>query len=361
VTLRDCVIFGYNFTTTALQVKGNSPASVSIFNSNFSGGLYGIYVAPEAGITADNVYVFNNTYGIYFNSSGNGNRITSSNFANNTQDTLTLLNTQGNYFASINILTAGDFSNDGVIKLVNSSDNYFTGSSFLLTPTAINFLFYLSSYSVNNTIYSSNYPSGLEFTDGTSQLMRSWAFNSIVQDKAKNKLQGAKVAAISSQLTNITVNYSTGKQLSYGYLSDSSLTNSPGQAYFPIIQYMNVFGTTITSNPYDFTITYLVFTPLTTSLTITNDTSHTFTLSQEIASNSMTRTAMWLLLGIIFLIGLAAGVGFFMVRMREGYSVVDIWKYFIILVIWLVIFTILFWVLAWFIMGSGIYPQIPTP
>jgi hypothetical protein len=66
---------------------------------------------------------------------------------------------------------------------------------------------------------------------------------------------------------------------------------------------------------------------------------------------------MWLILGIVFLIGLAVSIGFFIVRMREGYSVVDIWKYFIILVIWLTIFSIIYYVLAWFIMGAY-YPQV---
>jgi hypothetical protein len=88
-----------------------------------------------------------------------------------------------------------------------------------------------------------------------------------------------------------------------------------------------------------------------------DSTYHLFILGQEIRSTSLSRTAMWIILGIIFLIGIAASIGFFMVRMREGYSVVDIWKYFIILVIWLTIFTIIYFVLAWFIMGS-FYPQI---
>jgi hypothetical protein len=120
---------------------------------------------------------------------------------------------------------------------------------------------------------------------------------------------------------------------------------------------MNIFGTTYTSTPYNFTASYLNFAPARATIAITDNTYYEFTLGDEVASSSLSRTAMWLILGLVFLIGLAASVGFFMVRMREGYSVVDIWKYFIILVIWLVLFSILFWVLASFIMGAY-YPKV---
>jgi hypothetical protein len=55
-------------------------------------------------------------------------------------------------------------------------------------------------------------------------------------------------------------------------------------------------------------------------------------------------------MAMILLIGLAASTGFFIVKMRNGDSVVDIWKYFLIMIIWDTIFLVLFIVLSGFVM-----------
>lgn len=355
-TLNNCIVIAGNSTSNALTVRGNSPASIVIYNSTFSGGLYGIYMAPESSLTATNINVLNNVYGIYFNNSNNNNVINTASFSGNINDTITLLGPDGNHFTALTLTSASDSNDDGVIVLVNSTDNWISGSTFTTSATK---LFNFSTYSVNNTLHTSYYDSAKEYVDGTSQLIRSWVFTGTVEDKAKTKLQGAKISFIATNPTNQVVNYSDGRQINYTTLSGSTLTNSPGIGIANVVQYINIFGAQYLSTPYDFTASYLVFTPATAQIAITDNTAYTFTLEQEIASTSLSRTAMWIILGIIFLIGLAASIGFFMVRMREGYSVVDIWKYFMILVIWLVLFTILFWVLAWFIMGSY-YPQIPT-
>lgn len=343
-TLSNCVVIAYNSNSIALKVQGNSPASIIVYNSTFSGGLYGIYVAPEASLKGNGINVLNNVYGVYLNNSVDGSSITSSTFSSNSEDTLTMINTSTNTFSNINILSAGDTSNDGVIRLVNTSNNMFISSTF---TTVAGDLLDLNDYSINNIFQSCTYTSG-EFVDGTSELTRRWYFTGQVVDKAMNEMQNAIITFVA-----------TVPIVPYGTLQGSMSTNSPGYAAANVTQYMNIYGTTWPASPYVFTASFAPFTPTVATLAVTSDMSHVFQLDQEIASNSMTRTAMWLILGIIFLIGLAAGVGFFMVRMREGYSVVDIWKYFMILVIWLTIFTILFWVLAWFIMGSY-YPQIQT-
>lgn len=527
-TLSNCRIYGFDSSSYALKVIGKSPASVTIKDSVFNNGLYGIYVAPEAGISANNISVNNNVYGIYFNNSNSGNLVTSSTFSGNTRDTLTLLGTYDNVFNNIIMTSATDTNADGVFVFDDSSNNYFSFDTF---TTGASRLIAMYNYSINNTFHSSNYDSSKEIIDGTSQLIRTWDFTALVQDKAKNKLQGASVTYVASLPTNqvvfyynpiITVttiqcyqefanqsslldncpglnytgNYSGSTtpeaydgdwntmmlapnantrhlyvnyikpngatnesswqikrggiggigifaattsnitipadcwnydanllsfrvenyggfpgfpstvnstcltnngwleidydqsnipiqrafyeeamiwnitnttivtnanitNITYGTLNGGTSTNSPGYAQLTMVQYMNIFGITYNSTPYDFTASYLNFKPATAVVPITSDTSYTFTLSDEIASTSLTRVAMWLMLGILFMIGMAASVGFFMVRMREGYSVVDIWKYFMILVIWLTIFSILYWVLAWFIMGTY-YPQIPT-
>jgi hypothetical protein len=161
-----------------------------------------------------------------------------------------------------------------------------------------------------------------------------------------------------AMIWNIANEVSTpGAVLSYGTLGGLTYTNSPGYANATVIQYMDIYGIHYESSPYYFNASYGVFAPTVALLDVEAILYHEFILGDEIASSSLSRTAMWLLLGIIFLIGIAASIGFFMVRMREGYSVVDIWKYFIILVIWLTIFTVIYFVLAWFIMGS-FYPRI---
>jgi hypothetical protein len=174
-------------------------------------------------------------------------------------------------------------------------------------------------------------------------------------------MQGANIDYVASIPTNMNVTYKySGINITYGTLRGSIITNNLGLAYTNITQYMNIFGVQKNSTPYYFNASYGPFKPTIMLLNI-NDSAisryRQFILGDEIASNATSRTAIWLILGLVFLIGLAASIGFFVVRMREGYSVVDIWKYFIILVIWLTIFSVIYYVLAWFIMGAY-YPQV---
>jgi hypothetical protein len=515
-TLNNCYVVSTNSSKAALEVKGNSPASVSIYNSTFTGGLYGIYVAPEASVSANLINVIGNTYGVYFDNSNNGNNIASSTFSGNTEDSITLINTDNNYFSGLSVISSGDASNDGSIVLYKSANNMFTNSNFTTSASKI---FGFNDYSINNVLYSSYYDSAKEAIDGTSQLIRQWGFSVLVVDSVQNKMQNAIVTWVSQNIdktvfnhpencyqeqangasptdttgsicgltynglyemdgstwsslsndgdwttygaliddlyyinyskpmpnsgdvltgtlniglvvanntdptnhthTNISISvpgncftndpnqfrinqttinltqtksidcyvdnvtnwtniYSTsmnislysqnigeesmnwsvqGTNISYTNLTGSISTISDGTGVGSIIQYMNIFGTIYNANAQSSKATYNPFTPASETLNPVDNTYQKYTLSQEIASSSLSRTAWWIILGIVYLIGIAASVGFFMVRMREGYSVVDIWKYFIILVIWFVIFTILFYLLATFLMAVA-YPKV---
>ena len=348
LTLKDCIVTSP--LQAALRIRGNSPASVTIYNSTFTGSIYGINVAPEANVFADLITLTSNDYGIYFNDSNDGNILKNVLMSGNTQG-LTIINSSYNSITNLSITSGGG------TYFTTSTDNNFNGC--IITP--IGTMWTLSDYSINNNLFSCYYTAS-ESVDGTSQLIRSWPFTGSVLDKALNKMQNAIILFRASIATNMNVSYkdSSSPNISYGTLGGVTSTNSLGLGYTNITQYMNIFGTTYSSTPYYFNASYGPFTPTIALLNMNESATsryHQFILGDEIASSSMSRIAMWLILGIIFLIGIAASIGFFIVRMREGYSVVDIWKYFIILVIWLTIFTVIYFVLAWFIMGS-FYPKI---
>jgi parallel beta-helix repeat protein len=357
LTLRDCIVTSP--LKAGLRVKGNSPASVNIYNATFMDSPYGILVASEGNIYADTITVTDNGYGIYFNNSNNGNTIKNILMYGNIYDSMTFINSSYNSINTLLMYNATDSGNDGTIVFSTSTDNKFDGCNILaLNPK----IWGLTDYSINNLLYSCYYSSDTQDSvDGTSQLIRSWPFTGSVVDKVFNKMQGASILFRASIPTNRVVTYKySGINITYGTLGGITYTDSLGLAYTNITEYMNIFGEQRVSTPYYFNASYNIFTP-TVALLNMNDSDisryHQFVLGDEIASSSISRTAMWLILGIVFLIGLAASIGFFIVRMREGYSVVDIWKYFIILVIWLTIFSIIYYVLAWFIMGAY-YPQV---
>ena len=360
--LKNCVVNTNNANGTALAVIGNSPASIYVHDSSFEDSKYGIYVAPEASITAKSINIFNNDYGIYLNNSNNGNTFNYISFTGNHEDSMTFLNSSSNIITNMGVTTAEDLSGNGVFHFVSSDDNLFTTCNITELSSKI---WGLYNYSVNNSLYSCFYPLGTlqESTDQTSQLLVWYPFTASVVDKVKNKLNNAIVSFIGNVSINKIVQYAPWKNqanITYGNISGMMYTNDLGTSSTEIMQYMNIFGNMSTPNPYNFAATLKPFTPATASIitgSYGNGTYYQFVLSQEVASSSLSRVAMWIILGILFLIGIAASIGFFMVRMREGYSVVDIWKYFIILVIWLTIFTIIYFVLAWFIMGS-FYPQV---
>jgi hypothetical protein len=358
LTLRDCVITSP--LKAGLRIKGNSPSSVTVYNCTFKNSPYGIIAAPESNLYANSITVTDNEYGIYFNYSNNGNTINNVIMSGNSYDSITFMNSSYNTVTSLTIGNSGDLDNNGVIVFNTSTDNYFNGC----TISALNAkLWGLYDYSINNLLQSCYYNAhSQDYVDGTSQLIRRWPFKGSVVDKALNKMQGAVINFEASNPTNKDVTYKfSGMNITYGTLSGSMPpTDSQGLTYINIIQYMNIFGTEYSSSPYKFNATYGVFAPANAVLVIDETDAtryHQFILGDEIASTSLSRTAMWIILGIVFLIGVAASVGFFIVRMREGYSVVDIWKYFIILVIWLTIFMVIYYALAWFIMGTY-YPKI---
>ena len=357
LTLRDCIVTSP--LKAGLRIKGNSPASVTVYNSTFTGSPYGIIAAPESNLYAYSITVTNNVYGIYFNYSNNGNVLNDVLMSGNTEDSITFLNSSYNSINSLTITSVGDVGNNGVIFFNTSTDNIFNGCTIATLNTK---LWGLYDYSINNLLHSCYYNSASQdFVDGTSQLIRRWPFTGRVVDKVLNKMQGASInfEALTPTNKNVTYKYS-GINISYGTLSGSMpSTDSQGLTYTNIIEYMNIFGTDYSSSPYNFKASYGIFTTNTLLYVDSVDSTryHQFILNNEIASTSLSRTAMWLILGIVFLIGIAASIGFFVVRMREGYSVVDIWKYFIILVIWLTIFMIIFYALSWFIMQTY-YPKV---
>jgi hypothetical protein len=351
VTIRNCTALAAG--KIALKV-GESPASVTVYDSTFWNSDYGIYVAPEANLYSYNNTISSNIYGIYFNYSNNGNILSNTDFSLNTEDALTFINSSGNYIYDTTLTALTDTSDNGVIRFITSVDNNFTQGVFTSSTTK---LFAAYNYSINNYLYSCTYTTSQDYVDGTSQLIRAWPFTGYVIDNVRSKIGGASILYTASSPTNQNVSYINGVNITYGTLSGITYTNDVGIANAAIIEYMNIFGTQYDSSPYYMNASYLRMAPTNALVTVQNATYHQFILNQEWKSTSLSRTAMWIILGIIFLIGIAASIGFFMVRMREGYSVVDIWKYFIILVIWLTIFTIIYFVLAWFIMGS-FYPQV---
>jgi hypothetical protein len=358
LTLRNCVVVSP--LDVALKIQGNSPASVTVYDSTFTGSIFGIYVAPEANLYAHRIIVTNNNYGIYFNNSNNGNTIDDIYMDANLYDAMTFINSSYNVIGNLTILNSADLGDDGIIVFNTSTDNLFSTCSIQASNPMI---WKLNNYSVNNNLFSCYYgSSSKDSVDGTSHLIRSWPFTGSVLDKARNKMDGASVRYVASSPTNQVVYYNSSNTsfINYTRLSGVGYTNSISEAHVNITEYMNVYGTEYYSSPYYFNASYNIFAPATATIVIDSTEAaryHQFILGDEIASNSLSRVAMWLILGIVFLIGIAASIGFFIVRMREGYSVVDIWKYFIILVIWLTIFTVIYYVLATFIMGAY-YPKI---
>jgi hypothetical protein len=83
----------------------------------------------------------------------------------------------------------------------------------------------------------------------------------------------------------------------------------------------------------------------------------TLRILEDNSSTSLSQIAMRMILFILMLIGIAASMGWFIIRMQEGYSVIDIWKYFIILIIWVIIFIIFYLILSNVIMGY-FYPTV---
>jgi hypothetical protein len=283
----------------------------------------------------NNVLFSSNTYGIYQNHTGpapggssgsqvwgpSGSTYTNVNFTGTTTDIITLLYSDYNKFTTIGSTTGGE------VRYSNSSNNYMS-SSALGTGGVV-----LTSSSKQNTFHDTTY-SGTESVDSSSVLYRSWTTTITTRDNQGNTVGGS------------TVHINDGS-------NKTVYTNPSGSVVTPVNQYVNN-GTVTVFNPYEI---FGVLTDYGNSIftdtqitTVDDQTQVDLTFAQQVRSTLLSRQVGLILMAMILLIGLAASTGFFIVKMRNGESVADIWKYFIIMMIWNTIFLVLFLVLGRYVM-----------
>jgi len=313
-----------------------SSGNVNIQSSTISVCSYGIYLTGTSVANFNNVIFSNNAQGIYqanttAGSASTYNGITFSGFTG-TNDLINLYNSNGNTFYNLTGLSILDDTNDGIIKYRYSSNNLMTKCTY---TTAETILITLKNNSLNNRFVNCIYDNNTERVDESSQLTRTWSTTITVVDT-----QGTGVGGT-------TVHVSGGQNHTAG-------TNPLGLAFIDINQYYNN-GTTTIFNPYEI---FGVLTDYGNSLftdrpvvTINSEGGVTLTFAQAIRSTLLTRQVGLILMAILLLVGLAASTGFFIVKMRNGDSVVDIWKYFVIMLIFNTIFLVLFVVLSKFVMN----------
>lgn len=316
--------------------------TLTLSGSNIHDNTYGLYVTGSSSATVNYVNFTDNTYAIYHNvtttfpggSSGamvwgpsGAGRYTNLRFTGTTTDIITLLYSNYNTFTTLTSTTAGE------VRYTNSSNNQMTAGT-LGTGGVI-----LASSSKNNKFLDTTY-SGTETVDSSSQLIRSWTTTVTTRDSSGNTVGGT------------TVHINDGSNKTVYTLPDGTVVTD-------VNQYINN-GTVTQFNPYE---VFGVLTAYGNSIftdtqieTIENQTQVTLTFGQRIRSSLLTEQVMKVLLMVILLIGLAASTGFFVVRMRDGNSVADIWKYFIVMIIWDTVFLVLFLVLSGYVMGH-FYPS----
>lgn len=324
-----------------LEVDGGYASAT---NLNVRSDYYGIWVHNGGRITLTNGNINACQYGIFINNSNAStfNNVAFTNFSDgnyNTDDLIRLINSNRNTFYNFIAAAVADSANDGLIKYVNSSNNAMYYSNFT-TPESI--LINLTLSSTNNTFRDVRYDNSTERVDSTSSLTRSWTTTVTVVDQALDPIRGSTVHYTDSQGQNRT-----------------GTTNSRGEVISEEVDYTNVYGVVGGKNPYELVASYQSLTGENQTAQITAPYNTTLKLNNDINSTPMSRTAMRILLGIILLVGLAASTGFFIVKMRNGDSVIDVWKYFVIMLIFLVIFLVLFLVLSGYIM-EFLYPRVPN-
>jgi len=351
--LKNCNLYSSASGGTGLSITGGSTTisnsildgfygvyinsgSVTISNSTIANNVYGLFVTGTARTSLTGVTFTNNQYGIYHNytivspggssgsqvwgpsGAGDYNNLV---FSGTATDIITLLGSSYNNFKTLTSSTGGG------IRYINSSDNYMYKGT-LGTSGIV-----LTQNSINNKFHDVTY-SGTESVDSSSQLIRSWTTTVTTKDSQGNSVGG----------TTIHVNDGSNRTI---------YTNPDGTIITDINQYINN-GTVTVFNPYEI---FGVLTDYGNSLftdtqitTVDDETQVNLTFSQQIKSTLLSRQVGLILMAIILLIGLAASTGFFIVKMRNGESVVDIWKYFIIMMIWNTIFLVLFIVLGRYVM-----------
>lgn len=314
-------------------------SSVNAQSFTSDNNVYGIY-AYRAGITASTLTISDTEVGFRLRDTNNANvnGVIYSGYSG-TDDLVYMTGSNGNNFNNIKALSATDNQNNGLIRLDSSSNNLFSNGNF---TTSENTLIDLVDDSINNTFLDTYYGTGLEDIDGTSQLIRSWSYTAIIKDKVGSPIGGGTVRIRDSNNTNYTFN-----------------TNDAGIAQGIIPQYDITNGTTTIRNPQDGSAIFRDLTTPDQSANINQPTNQTFILGQEVTSTLLTRTVARIIMVILFLIGLASSIGYFVFKMRYGDSVADTWKYFIMMLIWTTIFIVLFIVLSGFVMDI-FYPAVTS-
>lgn len=308
---------------------------VTVLNTTISDNTWGIYLTGSSRASFNTDTFTSNTYGIYHEnaitypgynsgwvslppSASTYNNIA---FTGSATDVITLVNSSYNVF---NYITS---SNAGGIRYSNSSNNQMTSSD--LDSAVVT----LVNTSRSNVFLDTNYSS--DSVDNTSQLTRSWTTTVHVVDSHGSGVGGTTVHANDGS-TNTTIGTDSsgnGQGIISSYINNGTIT---------IFNPYNIFGVL---TDYGSTL-YTLIVPA----SINQPTTVTLTFAEQIKSTLLTRQVGQILMAMILLIGLAASTGFFIVKMRNGESVADIWKYFIIMIIWDTLFLVLFAVMSGFIM-----------
>lgn len=331
---------GASATVQSSTISGNGvgisleSSSLIMTNSAISGGTYGLLTNGDSHVTMSDSSFSSNTYGVHQNNTlttpggSNGWQVWGPSGAGSytritftgTTNIITLLNSSYNNFDTIT-------SNGGNLLYTLSTNNQFSRGTLGAATITLN------NNSTNNVFLDTTY-SGAETVDTSSSLTRSWTTVVNTVDNQGSSIGGA------------TVHVNDG--------SNSTIyTNQQGTVTTSINEYVNN-GTITIFNPYeifgvlsDYGNSLFTNAP---SVTVNSPGNVTLIFDKSIRSTLLTRQVSNILMALILLVGLAASTGFFIVKMRNGESVADVWKYFIIMVIWDVLFLVLFLVLSKFVM-----------
>lgn len=333
-------VINTNFTGGNAGVSLTS-ASINISRLTASSATYGVYAASGSAIVADNLLFSDLTNGIYLSDSNGSlfNTVTFSSYSG-TNNLIKLLGSNRNTFSHVTAIGATDTANDGLIILTDaSSNNIVSNSNF---TTSENDLVVIDTNSMNNTFLDAYYGSNLESVDGTSQLIRMWSYTAIIKDNAGDTINGGTV-----RLTG-----SAGRTFSFN-------SNDQGVAAGQVIDYDITNGVTTNENPITGVASFREISSNSQVDDIDSQVTQVYTLLDEVKSTLLSRSVARIFMVMLLLIGLASSTGYFIFKMKYGDSVADIWKYFVMMIIWNTVFIVLYIVLSGFIMES-FYPAITS-
>lgn len=328
-----------NFVTTttdsAIEVDYSTMTINNVTSISSNIGIH----SDDSVIQVDRFNASSNVYGIFLLDTNYSNfrNIRIDKFTG-TKEMIRTARSNYNNFYDINMSDAADADDYGLLVFNwSSSHNTLIRGNF--SATADIPIVNVTVLSLNNTFIDTYYATGQDFADTTSQLFRKWTYVAAVKDKYGGGLAGSTV----------NVRAITG-------LNTSVLTGSDGTVTAQAQDYEYSYESKNTSNQYTFDAAFNALSSDTRYRNASSPFNVELTVNSEVTSTKLSRAVGRIIMVMILLIAMATSSLYFIYKMRDGESIADVWRYFVMMIIWNVIFLVLFIVLGGVVMDY-FYPS----